>query len=231
MTCKELRLYFEDPSRVEGAVHDEVEHLAQCEECARFVEARRELSVGLRLMRLSVPKLPSAVDDAVVANYRRRLADRRVPARRSFSRWPIALATVSATAAMAFLVAFLWLSRDKGPVAVAPAGAHEGTLTAKVPVTEPKASVVEAVKRPVRRLHRVRPSSQATANDNPLAADFRSLMYCDELSCGGDLEWIRVQLPAAAAAYSAERTPANGVVYADVLVGADGIARGIRIVE
>jgi hypothetical protein len=43
----------------------------------------------------------------------------------------------------------------------------------------------------------------------------------------GGLEVIRVQV----AAPAADPAAGKGVVYADVLVGADGIARGIRIVE
>lgn len=38
---------------------------------------------------------------------------------------------------------------------------------------------------------------------------------------------IRVQLPM----YAASFPSANGMVFADVLVGPDGIARGFRIVE
>jgi hypothetical protein len=61
---------------------------------------------------------------------------------------------------------------------------------------------------------------------------FRSLMYCDALSCSGDMDMIRVQLPASA---MARQVPGfiqtSGSVTADVLVGPDGIARGIRLEE
>jgi hypothetical protein len=61
---------------------------------------------------------------------------------------------------------------------------------------------------------------------------FRSLMYCDALSCPGDMDMIRVQLPASA---MARQVPGfiqtSGSVTADVLVGPDGIARGIRLEE
>jgi hypothetical protein len=55
-------------------------------------------------------------------------------------------------------------------------------------------------------------------------------MYCDELSCGGAMDVIRVQLPASTAAL-APALSSGGPVFADVLVGSDGIARGIRVVE
>ena len=55
-------------------------------------------------------------------------------------------------------------------------------------------------------------------------------MYCDELSCDGGMEVVRVQLPSSAAGFMPVPTVGNRVVTADVLVGADGFARGIRIV-
>ena len=55
-------------------------------------------------------------------------------------------------------------------------------------------------------------------------------MYCDELSCDGGMEVVRVQLPSLAAGFMSVPTAGNRVVTADVLVGADGFARGIRIV-
>ena len=51
MTCHELRVYFDDPLRMDSERPGAVEHLAQCAECARFVEARCELGAGLRLLR------------------------------------------------------------------------------------------------------------------------------------------------------------------------------------
>jgi hypothetical protein len=65
----------------------------------------------------------------------------------------------------------------------------------------------------------------------PVAADFRSLMYCDELSCGGLLTVVRVEVPASDVALTPASNSASDMVVADVLVGSDGIARGIRIVQ
>ena len=57
-------------------------------------------------------------------------------------------------------------------------------------------------------------------------------MYCDELSCVGAMEMIRVQLPSSrVAGLTPASTLPNGVIFADVLVGPDGIARSIRIEE
>jgi hypothetical protein len=57
-------------------------------------------------------------------------------------------------------------------------------------------------------------------------------MYCDELSCPQDMEMIRVQLPSSAMPRQVSGfMQTNGSVTADVLVGPDGIARGIRLEE
>jgi hypothetical protein len=57
-------------------------------------------------------------------------------------------------------------------------------------------------------------------------------MYCDALSCPDAMDMIRVQLPASAMPKPLPgfvRT--GGSVTADVLIGPDGIARGIRFEE
>jgi hypothetical protein len=73
MTCHELRLYFEDPLRMDAEFPREAEHLARCTECARFAEARRNLGDGLRLVRESAPKPSATLEAAVLVNYRRRV--------------------------------------------------------------------------------------------------------------------------------------------------------------
>ena len=61
---------------------------------------------------------------------------------------------------------------------------------------------------------------------------FRSLMYCDVLSCPEAMDMIRVQLPTSAMpGPAAGFIQPSGSVTADVLVGPDGIARGIRYEE
>src|SRR5262249_28073995 len=65
-----------------------------------------------------------------------------------------------------------------------------------------------------------------------LPGGFRSLMSCAELRCPRDMEMIRVQLPSSAMPRQvASFIRTSGSVTADVLVGPDGIARGIRLEE
>ncbi|MGA7294303.1 MAG: hypothetical protein WBW53_12125 [Terriglobales bacterium] len=45
------------------------------------------------------------------------------------------------------------------------------------------------------------------------------------------MQLIRVQLPSSAAAFELAAASSDGAIYADVLVGSDGIARAIRVVR
>jgi hypothetical protein len=56
-------------------------------------------------------------------------------------------------------------------------------------------------------------------------------MYCDELSCAGAMDVIRVEVPAEALRVPQRERSGNEPVEADVLVGPDGVARGIRLVQ
>jgi hypothetical protein len=57
-------------------------------------------------------------------------------------------------------------------------------------------------------------------------------MYCDALSCGEGMDMIRVQLPSIVMpGQGSGFVQTSGSVTADVIVGPDGVARGIRFEE
>ena len=106
MTCNELRLYFEDPLRMDAKFPCEAEHLAHCAECARLVEARHELGAGLRLVRESAPEPSAALEAAVLANYRRRITGDLRLVRSKTHRFRGVYWTAAATAALALAATF-----------------------------------------------------------------------------------------------------------------------------
>jgi hypothetical protein len=251
MTCEELRLYFEDHLRDaelgsdRGAV---AEHTAICADCGRFVAEQSELGKNLRLVRESAPRLSESVDASVVLSYRRHMAQER-------EHFPgagvhrfhagAALAWTAITAAVLVGVSFWVFSARKGVNTTEPATAHHAPTvpTAQAVIPDPVPPVrntrhSHAV--PLRTLssgsHQSRPdrspSLSAARDVSSLPDGFRSLMYCDALSCSGEMDMIRVQLP-----FSAMPKQASGSIQpvrsvtADVLVGPDGIARGIRFEE
>jgi hypothetical protein len=251
MTCRELRLYFEDPLRLDLAFAEEADHLARCEECARFVEMQGRLGSGLRLAREMAPRFPTSLDAKVLAGYRQHVADRAEQSHPEPRRRAFVVLRRGAAAAVAAATLFLLLPHAyrsfisqvrKGPAVAV----DSGTVAASVPVS-PVASPLSTASRysaanratHIPRSHQARvsnlepavpsqPSAGTLQSSRP--ATFRSLMYCDELSCGEGLDIIRVQLPASVTAF-APGPDSSGPVFADVLVGDDGIARGIRIVR
>ncbi len=232
MTCEELRLYVQDAIRLDGEFRVDPEHLVQCAACAQFVEAQRKLGAGLRLMRQSVPQLPASLDAVVLANYRRHIRDYESAARSTpWQRRFIILSWSAAATALVLFAALVFFSERRS--VIPGAQTHAQNLSAgSTPVTANKTAVHPRSPNS-RASHPPRPERQALSVatlDSP-SAGFRSLMYCDELSCGGAMEVIRLQLPSSAAALAPAAGSTNGPVLADVLVGADGIVRGIRIVE
>jgi len=248
MTCHDIHTYFESDRH--GAVdllpHTEVaDHLAGCVDCNRFVEEQAELKRYLRLLRDSAPQIPSSLDDCVVAKYRsnklERLSATNSPSARRHLDLRASLAWAAAVTFAAIVAGvgmFLFTPNQQTPQ---PPPAHEIGAHQHAILPEERTDV-KASLRP-HSFHRKTPNSSGSSRrraSNPelvgeqsssLPTSFEGLMYCDQISCPGALEVIRVQLsgPAWDGKPGLERT--NSAVFADVLVGPDGIARGIRVVQ
>jgi len=237
MTCHELRLYFEDPLRVDAEFRGDAEHLAHCTECARFLEARRKLGSGLRLVRESAPEPSEALEAAVLANYQAQIGGGDPTLVQSRTRRFTVVAWTTAAAAMLALAGALLLhparrletSNSKIESAQPPI-AKTGTFE-KGSNSVPWTNAASSPKTRLRSARQTRRAPQVATTKSPGSEDFRGLMYCDALSCGGAMQLIRVQLTSSAAAFEPAAALPYGAVYADVLVGSDGIARGIRLVQ
>jgi len=244
MTCQEIHAYFGDPQQLAGGrPHDSAEiaeHTLSCTDCSRFVEAQRQLGTALRLTRQRVPQLSASVDVAVLANYRRRARKPRgsvasPPALRlrrfAILRWSAALATVVLVALILSVPGRKSATTIPQPASTARQAASQlenGSRRDPSLSPETKRKLTHAVAFPTRR----GPSAPSAAlPGSRFPAGFRSLMYCDELSCAEAMQMIRVQLPSATAVFLPSSAQTDGAVFADVLVGPDGIARGIRIVD
>jgi len=245
MTCKELRWYFEDHLRdaevrcARGAV---AEHAATCPECSRFVAEQRELGKSLREIRESVGPVPELVDASVLLNYRRHMADQSARHRVAIDgkfRPRLAWGLAALAATLLVMAGLVLRSRHlRTGTAVNATSSETNTVSVReAPTNRAPESQRRVQPRPVTagRVSRSAPERTAslparTARSMP--EGFGSLMYCDELSCPQDMQMIRVQIPSSAMprqVSSLIRT--SGSVTADVLVGPDGIARGIRLEE
>jgi hypothetical protein len=232
MNCQEFKSYFESIS-LSGDPSAELcltEHAAECPQCGGFIEGQKELRASLALLRESV-SLPSAVlDETVLANYRKHLAGLhagRIP--KHGLRLSIRLA-FGVAAAMALVTIFLWPRKQPGapiqPV-ISPPVISSTRLEPTQNVAIPHRSSHEKRNGAVRRTQ----SAVSASMGDSIPEGFRSLMYCDELSCGGAMDVVRIELQPSDVGLMATAQQDRNAISADVLVGADGIARGIRIVR
>jgi hypothetical protein len=239
MNCHELKSYFENISLMSADPSAEsrmAEHIAGCPKCARFMEAQKELRTSLSLLRESVSSPTSNLDEMVLANYRKHVAGLRTSSETATLRkrvlttslrWSLGLA-----AAMALAAVLLWPRRPTGETnrpLTAPPAISSVRLNASAQGPAPQKPRGEKRRNGV--IKRTQPAVSAASMSNPVPEGFRSLMYCDELSCGGAMDVVRIQLQPSEPGVMAAAQQSSNVVSADVLVGADGVARGIRIVR
>ena len=239
MNCQELKAYCEnislsgDPSAELGLT----QHIAECPKCGRFVDGQKELRASLAFLRESASSPSSALDKTVLANYRKQVAGLRASAQSATLRKPVSTAclrwSLGFVAATAVVTILLWPRKQPGvvihttvpPVAVSSTRSDGDQKVATIQQGSAREKGRSAV--PKRTQSAV---SSASMGDS-IPEGFKSLMYCDELSCGGAMNVVRIELQASDAGLTAVGQQGSNVISADVLVGADGIARGIRIVR
>ncbi len=242
MTCQELNLRLDEVVRNASPRNADREaaaaHLASCPDCRRLFAERTELETNLKLVRDSALLPSEQLDTRIVANYRQFMSERTSASKTTFSR-PAILAWAAFAAATVLVVVALLVRRPQTMVATPTQDPAPQTVSVS-PSSQrmDKITTIQA-KQPTPARHIAKPRHRSTAapDQTPAAAevvhllpeDFRRLMYCDELSCAQDMDMIRVQLPSAFATRPGRNvTQPGGLINADVLVGPDGIARGIR---
>jgi len=243
MTCKDFRNYWEwglDPSaKVLSESKEMAEHARACPECSGVVRDEHLLEQHLDLVRAAVPEVPPSVDAAVLGNYRRYLAER--PVAIDGRGWRVHLENALPwTAALAFaaMVAYAAIVFFMPHFSTGWANGKDRTPAGRTPVpvvaekqVSPPTPIAQALPLPLRARNRGKNVAAAAHGDDAFPRAFQSLVYCDQISCPGAMEVIRVELPAPVLGFAPAPAEPGGMVSADVLVGADGIARGIRVVE
>lgn len=244
MTCKEVHNYWESevharvglwPDRGELA-----EHVASCPECNRFIQEQREVVKCLQVVRGSAPAIPASLDRAVIANYRGYVSEHSSLEGTSIISGTN-LRTVLAWVAVAFAIIIAYggmlLFVPHQDVRVDRKDKPQQKISAQIPVTSTEPKVVaqkDTFKAPKRRGNSLKHGDRSASiemQDDSFPTSFQSLMYCDQISCPGVMDIIRVQLPSPVLGLTPASARVGGLVSADILVGPDGIARGIRVVE
>jgi hypothetical protein len=241
MNCQQVHCSFASPLLLGRTIPgpELSEHLADCPECKQLLETQKELAVNLRLASQSAPEVPASLDRAVLGQYREFMAQRHASSRtviRAKRTGPLSLLAWAAAVTAAFLVAeqemaLLFpantiLVGERAPVgqrASPPATRNTGT-------SGPMLAARHPTKKGVSSTHGWHnPAMSSASQPDTVSPAFNTLLYCDVISCGGAMQVIRLELPSSM--FRSSAMPEANVVSADVLVGSDGIARAIRIVE
>ena len=244
MTCIELRSYLEYLVPANSVDHgysaEAAEHIRICEECSRFAGEQTEVRSLLNLVRDAAPHISPSLDSTILANFRKRVEPVPVSGVVAFRRRSAPLFWRGAIAAVILLVVMLpWAYRRRdtarrslptaNTVALSGPTATENSATNVVKEGSPANGTVPHRAR--RKSARPAAAAPAAVASTQFPAGFDSLMYCDRLSCAGTMEVIRMQLPTGVPGPGSARQSSQGIVYADVVIGSDGVARGIRFVE
>ncbi len=230
-------------------------HGRECPHCVEWFQQQQSLSGAMQALGSSTAAMeaPSHVEYAVMRVFRQSIPaaspDLEGTVRQPFAlrlsrffEWGAYAAVAAALAVTIGLGLWFWQHSGRTPAQSAqheiivpqPVAAQPEVLqTPKVPPVAERP--VQAAR--VDESHTAK-QQETVAEKQPTAASpsptqlaqaqgYTPLMLCDPLSCSGDEQVVRMQLPASAAYGSSSSQP----VMADVIVGDDGLVRAIRIVQ
>ncbi len=255
MTCREFTKKVEGFTLAELNRADDVEllsHERECVACAGWFQQRHALAGAMQALRSSTATMQAPVDVEceVLRAFRQSSAVAPVSAlgkppqplvfRLSrFFEWG-AYAAVAAALAISIGLG-LWFLQHSGKT---PTQSAQPQATKTEQPIEPKVVQPDPVRQSAdvqtpssgrNNLHSIAKAATAAQSKPAVssasltltaqAQGYTPLMLCDPLSCSGDEQVVRMELPASAADGSA------GSQMADVVVGDDGLVRAIRIVQ
>lgn len=197
-----------------------LDHARTCSSCDLLV--RRELELQRELIVLAQKNeslRPSpAVKRSLLAQFDS-LHPSPAPRRMQIVYYAIAVAAITCIAIVLMIVR-RQSTRPPTTLAHNPAVAPTTIIPKTAPADAlPTPAVVARHETPARRRLPVSP----TGSD----IDFYPVVMCDSVTCAGPALTVRVQLPRSPLATRGSSTP----VMADLLVGEDGLVRGIRLLQ
>jgi hypothetical protein len=225
-------------------------HARECANCGRWLESQTLLGSAMQALRASTAELAAgpSVERALLLAFRETAFPSQLPVEPEHAApaaWKLsrifefgAYAAIAAALIMAMFLGSRLLherrvqqhpSQAQNKVAPQPLSATPTATAANTATTEITPETKEAKSRVfgvrVQTSPRALGKAETTASDTD---DYVALMLCDPLICSGDEHVVRMELPAAtASAGGSGRQP----VLADVVIGEDGLVRGMRIVR
>jgi hypothetical protein len=208
MNCQEF--WNTMPELADEAEDRHLEHLGECSACAALLNRQRTLVSGLRMLAADWRSVeaPARVESRLTAAF---LGQAGLAARGFSSRWWVPVATW-ATAAAAVVALAMFLVRDR-QVAPVHRTASSGVQLAAV---EPAADL------------------ETLADFSDADDDFIPIPNAARIEPNEDLNLVRVEVPRSAMialGYAVSEDRASEPVEAEVVLGADGLARAVRFLE
>jgi len=236
--------------RVEGREKIEaLAHASDCVHCAEYLEEERRLALKLGFLSQALhgQEAPEKLELALLAAFRERGLRResslpqhsgpRFWAHQRFWGWA---ATAAALAAVIAITMGIQSRRSSQPrtsatAITSSASSQESSATPTAIATQNDTSEARPAISSLRRNRAATPRIRAVRIEGTTMADnsgFVPLVYCDELNCSTPGEIVRVEIPASSLPMMGLVSDNHtGPVRADVVVGEDGIARAIRLVD
>jgi hypothetical protein len=208
MNCQEF--WNTMPELAHEAEDGRFEHLGECSACAALLNRQRTLASGLRMLAADwrPVEAPARVESRLTAAF---LGQAGLRVLHPATRWWMPVATWAAAAA-AVLALAIFLTRDR-PV---------------VPAHRTSSSRVQlAAVEPPEDLEMLGDSSDA-------GDDFIPIPNAARIEPNEDLNLVRVEVPRSAMialGYAVSEDRASEPVEAEVVLGADGLARAVRFLD
>ena len=208
MNCQEF--WNTMPELAHEAEDGHLEHLGECSACAALLNRQRTLASGLRMLAADWRSVeaPARVESRLTAAF---LGQAGLAVRRPAARWWVPVATWAAAAAAVVALA-MFLARDRQVVP-----AHR-TASSRVQLAavEPPADL------------------EALGDSSDADGDFIPMPNGARIEPNEDLNLVRVEVPRSAMialGYAVSEDRASESVEAEVVLGADGLARAVRFFE
>ena len=248
MTCREFEHHTIAMTLWEMAQAQDqqiLDHAGGCQKCAAWLQQQRMLAATMQTLQARTAACAAGpdVERALLRVFRQgssqpvqpEMAHRFTPIAMRLSRF-FEVGAYVAIAAAIVVALFLGVrlleqrsinvpvkSQVEQPSVIVPSVIADKSESQPHP-QQPAVSRSKVNRPPTRRVQSASKSSPDTTEPSQanIDADYVALMFCDPLSCSGDAQVVRMELPAQSNAQPQ---------MADVVVGFDGVVRAVRIVN
>jgi len=230
-----------------------LDHAGECQKCAAWLQQQRMLAATMQTLQARTAACAAGPDvERALLRVIRQGASQSVQPEMAHRFTPIAMrlsrffevgayVAVGAAIVVALFLGVRLLEERSISVSVKSQVTHPSVSVPSVVADNSESQPhpqLRAVSRsnvnrpPTRRVQSASKPGPDTAEPSQASqdTDYVALMFCDPLSCSGDAQVVRMELPSPGMAASGGQQDAQ-MRIADVVVGYDGVVRAVRIVN